>query len=131
MYLDVCHAFALNRVIFGVNQVKLTNLTAMDISIKARNLCLCMCSSNISADQDQTDQSVSIGLLHGSRVCNVAFVWTTMISLINYFINALRILLALSTVATIVTCAPEPITAHYSHVHTRANHCRAYFYHIP
>ena len=83
----------------------------MDISIKARNLCLCMCSSNISADQDQTDQRVSIGLLHGSRVCNVAFVWTTMISLINYFINALRILLALSTVATIVTCAPEPITA--------------------
>ena len=34
-----------------------------------------------------------------------------MIPLIHYFINALRIPLALSTVATIVTCAPEPITA--------------------
>ena len=34
-----------------------------------------------------------------------------MIPFINYFINALRIPLALSTTATIVTCAPEPITA--------------------
>ena len=34
-----------------------------------------------------------------------------MIPLINDFINALRIPLALLTVATIVTCAPEPITA--------------------
>ena len=44
-------------------------------------------------------------LLRGSMVCNVAFVWT------NYFINALQILRALSTGATTVTCAPEPITA--------------------
>ena len=34
-----------------------------------------------------------------------------MIPLISYFINDLPIPLALSTVATIVTCAPEPITA--------------------
>ena len=34
-----------------------------------------------------------------------------MIPLINYFINALQIPRALSTGATIVTCAPEPITA--------------------
>ena len=31
--------------------------------------------------------------------------------LINYFINALPIPLALLTVATIATCTPEPITA--------------------
>ena len=34
-----------------------------------------------------------------------------MIPLINYFINALQIPLALLTIATTVTCAPEPITA--------------------
>ena len=45
------------------------------------------------------------------RVCNIAFVWTTMIPLVNDLINDLPIPLALSTVATIVTCAPEPITA--------------------
>ena len=44
-------------------------------------------------------------------MCSVAFVWTKMIPLIHYFINALRIPLALSTIATIATCAPEPITA--------------------
>ena len=70
-----------------------------------------MCASNISADQDQTDVRVLTVLQRCLRVCNVGFVWTTMISLINYFINALRIPLALSTIATIVTCAPEPITA--------------------
>ena len=57
-----------------------------------------MCASNISADQDQTDLRVLTWLLRGSRVCKVAFVWTT-------------IPLALSTIATIVTFAPEPITA--------------------
>ena len=92
---------------------------------------LCMCASNISADQDQTDLRVSTWLLRGSRVCNVTFVWITMMPLINYFINALRIPLALSTIATIVTCAPEPITAHNSHVCARANHCRAHFHDIP
>ena len=51
---------------------------------------------------------VSTWLLRGSRVCDVAFVWTTMIPLINHFIDALRIPLALSTIAP---CAPEPITA--------------------
>ena len=87
--------------------------TGPHISCKARNLnvCLCMCCSNISADQDQTELRVSTWLLHGSRVCKVAFVWTTMIPLIIYFINALPISLALLTVATTVTCAPEPITA--------------------
>ena len=74
-------------------------------------MCVCVCSSNISADQDQADLRVSTWLLFGSRVCNVRFVWTTMISLINYFTNALQILQALSTRATTVTCAPEPITA--------------------
>ena len=64
-------------------------------------------------------------LLLGSRVCHVAFVWTAMIPLIIYFINAFPIPLALLTIATTVTCAPEPITAHRSHVRTRANHCRA------
>ena len=44
-------------------------------------------------------------------MCNVGFVWTAMIPLINYFINALQIPGALSTGATTVTCAPEPITA--------------------
>ena len=34
-----------------------------------------------------------------------------MIPLINYFLNALQIPLALSTIATIATFAPEPITA--------------------
>ena len=79
--------------------------------MKARNLCLCVCSSNISADQDQTDLRVSTWLLFGSRVCNIPFVWTAMIPLIIYFINALQIPLALLTVATTATCAPEPITA--------------------
>ena len=40
-----------------------------------------------------------------------AFVWIIMIPLINYLINALGIPLALSTIATIGTCTPEPITA--------------------
>ena len=70
-----------------------------------------MCSSNNSVDQDQTDLRVSTWLLLGSRVCNVAFVWTTMIPLIIYFINALPIPLALLTIATTVTCAPEPIAS--------------------
>ena len=93
----------------------------LHLSIKARNLCLSVsmsvcqcvrvCSSNISADQDQTDLRVSTWLLLGSRVCQVGFVWTTMIPLINYFINALKIPQALSTGATTVTCAPEPISA--------------------
>ena len=50
----------------------------------------------------------------GLRVCNLGFVWTTKILLINYLIHALRIPLALSTIATIATiatCAQEPITA--------------------
>ena len=34
-----------------------------------------------------------------------------MVLLINYFINASQIPLALSTIATIVMCTPEPITA--------------------
>ena len=91
---------------------------------KGISVCLCMCASNFSADQDQTD-------LCGSRVCNVALVWTTMIPFINYFRNALRIPLVLLTIATIVTRAPEPITAHHSHVCTRANHCRAHPHDIP
>ena len=102
-------------------------MVSKHISIKARNLCLCvrMCASNISANQDQTD--LRLWLLRGSRVCNVAFVWTTMIPLINYEgRNASRIPLALLTIATIVTCTPEPITAHHSHMCTRANHCRAH-----
>ena len=70
-----------------------------------------MCASKISADQDQTDLRVSTWLLCGSRVCHVGFVWTTMIPLINYFINALPTPITLSTGATTVTCAPEPITA--------------------
>ena len=72
---------------------------------------MCVCSSNISADQDQTGLRVSTWLLRGSRVCTVAFVWTAMIALLIYFVNALRIPLALLTVATTVTCPPEPITA--------------------
>ena len=43
---------------------------------------------------------------------------------VYYFINSLRIPLALSIIATIDMCAPEPITVHHSHVRTRANHCR-------
>ena len=62
-------------------------------------------------DQDQTDLRLKTWLSLGLRVCNVAFVWTAMIPLINDFINALPIPLALSSIATIVTCAPEPITA--------------------
>ena len=94
-------------------------------------VCVCMCGSNISAHQDQTDLRFSAWLLLGSRVWNITFVWTTMIQLINYFINSVPIPLALLTVATIVTCAPEPITAHHSHVPTRANHSRAHFHDIP
>ena len=82
-----------------------------NISLKEISVCVsaCVCALNISADQDQTDLRFSTRLLRGSRVCNVRFVWTTM--LINYFMNALPILLALSTIGTIVTCAPEPVTA--------------------
>ena len=79
-----------------------------NLSIKARKcLSVCVCASNISADQDQIDLRLSTWLLSGSRVCNVEFVWTTKMPL-NYFINDLPILLALSTIAS---CAPEPITA--------------------
>ena len=97
-------------------------------------LCDCVCASNISADQDQTDLRFSIWLLLGLRLCNVRFVWTTVILLINCFLNALPLLLALSTIVTIVTivtCAPEPITAHHSHVRNRADHCRAHPRDIP
>ena len=92
-------------------------------SIRARNLCLslcvcvcvcvcvCFCESNISGDQDHTDLRLSTWLLCGSVVCIWAFAWTAMIPWINYFINALQIPQALSTGATTVTCAPEPITA--------------------
>ena len=66
---------------------------------------------NISAHQNQTDLRFSTWLLLGSRVCNVTFVWTTMIPLINFFINAVPIPIASLTVATIATCAPESITA--------------------
>ena len=86
-----------------------------NLSIKARNLCLSVCAcvwaTNISADQNQTDLRLSTWLLRGSRVCNVAFVWTAMILLIIYFRNALQILLALLTIANTVMCALEPITA--------------------
>ena len=104
--------------------------------MKARNLCLsvclcvcvsvclCMYSSNISADQDQTDLRVSTWLLHGSRVCHVAFVWTAMILLIIYFINALPIQLALLTVATTVTCAPDQCRAQ-THDNKRIYTCAA------
>ena len=78
-------------------------------SIKARNLCLSVClsvcSSNISVDQDQTDLRLTTLLLRGLRMCDVAFFWTAMVPLINYFINALPMLLALSTVATVATVA--------------------------
>ena len=84
------------------------------LSIKARNLCVCVCVCvcgrvpQISADKHQTDLRFSTWLLHGSRVCNVRLVWTTMILSINDFINSLQIPVALSTIAM---CAPEPITA--------------------
>ena len=74
-------------------------------------LCVCMYASNISVDQDQIDLRVSTWLLLGSRVCNVAFVWTAMIPLIIYLRNALQIPLALLTIATTVTCTLESITA--------------------
>ena len=74
-------------------------------------MCVCVWSSNVSADQDQTYPSVSTWLLLGSRVCAVGFVWTTMILLIIYFINASPNPQALSTGATTVTCAQDPITA--------------------
>ena len=69
------------------------------LSLYKSSVCVCICASNIS------------GL-----ICNVAFVWTAMTPLINYFINALQIPRALSTGAT---------TAR-----TRANHCRALAYDI-
>ena len=88
------------------------NMIAMNLCLSAcLSVCLSVCASNISADLDQTDLRFSTWLLHGLRACNVRFVWTTMIVLINYFINASQIPLALSTTATIATCAPEPITA--------------------
>ena len=114
------------------------NMPKTNLSIKARNLCLsvclsvclcvcvCICASNISADQDQTDLRVSTWLLRGSRVCNVIYVWTAMLPWINYFRNASGIQQALSTGATTVMWAPEPITAHRSQVRTRANHCRTH-----
>ena len=74
-------------------------------------VCVCVCASNISAHQDQTDLRFSTWLPCRLRVCIVGFVWTTMIPLINYFINDLPIPLALSTIATTSRCAPEPITA--------------------
>ena len=72
-------------------------------------VCVCVCVPQISLNQ--TDLRVSTWLMCGSRVCEVAFVWTTMIPLLNYFINALQIPLALLTIATIVMCTPETITA--------------------
>ena len=74
-------------------------------------VCVCVCVPHISADQDQTDLRFSTWLPRGLRVCNVRLVWTTVIPLINYFINDLPTPLALSTIATIDTCPPEPITA--------------------
>ena len=83
------------------------------LSIKTRNLCVsvhahacvctcvhvCVCSSNISADQAQTDLRFSTWLLRGLRVCNIGFVWTTKMLLINVCIHDLRIPLALPTIA--------------------------------
>ena len=46
--------------------------------------------SNISVDQDQTDLRFTTWLLRVSMVCDFTFVWTAMILLINYFINALH-----------------------------------------
>ena len=71
-----------------------------------------MCAWNISADQDQTDLRFSTWLLRGWRVCNIGFVWTTNIPLINYLINYLGIPPALSTLpCPLNVCTPEPITA--------------------
>ena len=72
-------------------------------------VCVCVWASNICADQ--TDLRLTTWLLRGSRVCDVGFVWTAMTPLMNYFINASWIPRALSTGATTVTWAPEPITA--------------------
>ena len=89
--------------------------------------CLCVCVyvsvPQISEDEDLTDLRVSTWLLRGSRMCNVAFVWTAMIPWINYFINALQFSKHCppeppqsrehqsQSLHTIATCAPEPITA--------------------
>ena len=62
-------------------------------------VCVCICASNISADQGQTDLRLTTWLLRGSRVCDFAFVWTAMTTVINYFINALQIR---------EHCLPEP-----------------------
>ena len=102
------------------------------LSIKARNLCLSvclsvcvcvyMCSSNSFADKVQGCVTPDLFGLQ---------------PLINYFINARQIPQALSTIVhhspphTTVMCAPEPITAHHSHVRTRANHYRAQAHDIP
>ena len=72
---------------------------------------MCLFLKDLCGSGSETDLRVSTWLLLGSRVCNVVFVWTAMIRLINYFINALPVPLTLLTGATTVTCAPEPITA--------------------
>ena len=48
------------------------------------SLSVCVCSSNISGNYDQTDLRFTTWLLHGLRVCNIGFVWTAMILLINW-----------------------------------------------
>ena len=94
------------------------------LSVKAWTLCLsvclcvcvcvCICCPQISLWIRIRLTWVSTWLLLGLRMCDVGFVWTAMILLMNYFINALQILWALSTGATTVTWAPEPMTAHRS-----------------
>ena len=51
--------------------------------MKALYVCVCVCASNISADQDYTDLRFSTWLLCGWKVCNLRFVLTTKIPLIN------------------------------------------------
>ena len=85
-------------------------LTPYHLSIKARNLCVCVCVC-VCVPQISLRIRLTWWLLLGSRVCQVGFIWTTIILLINYFINVLQIPRALSTRTITVTCAPEPITA--------------------
>ena len=82
-----------------------------------------VCVSNISAHQDQTDLRVSTWLLRGSRVCNDAIFWTTVIPLIKSFINAYEFRELCppeppqshahqsQSLHTVAMCTPEPITA--------------------
>ena len=75
-------------------------------------VCVCVCVSawNISADQDQIDVRFSTWLLHGLRLYNIGFVWTTKIPLNKlfhkYFTNSTSIV----------------NRSHHGHVRTRANH---------